>query len=76
MTQNEAKVSVGVYQRGELSSKLLGKDFASMINPELATGVGTLEPVAGAGWVKDTSVVVKVTMWAPEMAYVSKGNPG
>lgn len=49
ITQNEAEVSVGVYGRGELSLKLLGKNFASMINLELVTGVGTLEPVAGAG---------------------------
>lgn len=49
VTQTEPEVSVGVYGRDELSFKLLGKDFASMINLELATGVGTLEPVAGAG---------------------------
>lgn len=49
ITQNEAEVSVGVYGGDELSFKLLGKDFASMVNLELAIGVGTLEPVAGAG---------------------------
>lgn len=39
---------------GMSSFKLLGKDFASIINLELAIGVGTLEPVAGAGCVKET----------------------
>jgi hypothetical protein len=49
----------------ELSFKFLGKGFASVASPEQATGVGTLVPIVERGCIKHTSVVGKVTMWAP-----------